>query len=77
MSNYKITKDELLNKLSQGLITIDEYRILDEDLTNKMENELVCNVICNFNYVRKKTTNMDKFNMCRSFLLFMHTTSIL
>ena len=77
MSNYKITKDELLNKLSQGLITIDEYRILDEDLTNKMENELVCNVIFNFRYVRKKTTNMDKFNMCRSFLLFMNTTSIL
>ena len=47
MSNYRVNKDELLNKLTQRIITVEEYRILDDELTNRMEEELVRHVIFN------------------------------
>ena len=43
MSNYKKNKDELLNKLTTGLISVDVYMIKEDELTKKMEEDLVCN----------------------------------
>ena len=44
MRNYKQSKDELLNKFTTGLITVEEYRRLEDELTKRMEDELVCYV---------------------------------
>ena len=42
MSNYKQMKDELVIRFTTREITADEYRRLDDDLSNRMEDDLVC-----------------------------------
>ena len=63
MSNYKQNKDELVNKFTAGLLTVGEYRRLEDELTKRMEDELVCNLISIMRIVIMMTTNTDVFNM--------------
>ena len=44
MSNYKQMKDELVIKFTTREISAEEYRRLDDELSNRMEDDLVCTV---------------------------------
>ena len=46
MSNYKQMKDELVIRFTTREITADEYRRLDDELSNRMEDDLVSSVCC-------------------------------
>ena len=70
MSNYKKNKDELLNKLTNGVISIEVYRIKEDELTKKMEEDLVRNTN-SYIYSQVITTDTDVFYIYHSCLVLL------
>ena len=70
MSSYKKNKEELLNKLTNGVISIEVYRIKEDELTKQMEEDLVRNTN-SYIYSQVITTDTDVFYIYHSCLVLL------